>query len=157
MDILLISNEDICRSRIAQALLSSYGRGFKITTAGITEGSSVPNLVYDFMSNKGHEVSTKKPAPISNFVGQKWNLIMTLSKEAEEEVKLLNMQTDHLVSYKFEDPFADLSLDKEDLESQLSALYDDMYKELYEFYRDVLSELVMPRCTCGANTFCRCE
>ena len=38
-----------------------------------------------------------------------------------------------------------------------SALYETMYRELYEFYRDELSEQLLPRCTCGANTYCRCE
>ncbi|MBT9869619.1 hypothetical protein GPK99_12515 [Phocaeicola vulgatus] len=35
--------------------------------------------------------------------------------------------------------------------------YETMYRELYEFYRDELSEQLLPRCTCGANTYCRCE
>ena len=35
MDILLLSNEDTCRSRIAQELLHTFGRGMNISTAGV--------------------------------------------------------------------------------------------------------------------------
>ena len=38
MDILLLSNEDTCRSRIAQELLHTFGRGMNISTAGVMEG-----------------------------------------------------------------------------------------------------------------------
>ena len=35
MDILLLSNEDTCRSRIAQEFLHTFGRGMNISTAGV--------------------------------------------------------------------------------------------------------------------------
>ena len=34
MNILLVSNSDICRSRMAQKILSSFGHGTKIFTSG---------------------------------------------------------------------------------------------------------------------------
>lgn len=45
MDILLLSNEDTCRSRIAQELLHTFGRGMNISTAGVMEGNCVPDVV----------------------------------------------------------------------------------------------------------------
>ena len=47
--------------------------------------------------------------------------------------------------------------DETELEHRISELYETMYRELYEFYRDELSEQLLPRCTCGANTYCRCR
>ena len=34
-NILIVSNNDMCRSRMAQEILNSFGRGMKISTAGI--------------------------------------------------------------------------------------------------------------------------
>ena len=42
-------------------------------------------------------------------------------------------------------------------EERVRALYDIMHKELYEFFRSELMEKLLPRCSCGANTYCRCE
>ena len=42
-------------------------------------------------------------------------------------------------------------------EERVVALYDAMHKELYEFFRSELMEKLLPRCSCGANTYCRCE
>ena len=157
MDVLLISNEDVCRSRIAQELLYSFGRGMKITTAGLVDGKSVPASVSAVMSGKGYEISRKKSTHISMYTNQHWDSVITLCKDAEDEVKSLPLQTEHMAHFNFDDPFEETGLDEYEQEEVLSALYETMYRELYEFYRDELSELLMPRCTCGANTFCRCE
>ena len=58
MDILLISNEDTCRSRIAQELLHAFGRGMNISTAGIMEGNCVPDAVCNVMEQNGFSVSS---------------------------------------------------------------------------------------------------
>lgn len=42
MDILLISNEDACRSRIAQELLHTFGRGMNISTAELWKEIAFP-------------------------------------------------------------------------------------------------------------------
>ena len=39
-NILIVSNNDMCRSRMAQEILNSFGRGMKISTAGILAGNS---------------------------------------------------------------------------------------------------------------------
>ena len=59
--------------------------------------------------------------------------------------------------FSFDDPFQHIYEDETELEHRISELYETMYRELYEFYRDELSEQLLPRCTCGANTYCRCE
>ena len=157
MDILLISNEDTCRSRIAQELLNSFGRGLKITTAGVTEGNAVPDVVCTLMQQKGYEVSRKKPSHISTYSNRNWDFVIALSKDASDELKMMNLQTEHKADLIFNDPLEDMTLNEDELLEQVDALYQNMNKKLYEFYRDVLSEMVMPRCTCGANTYCRCE
>lgn len=43
-NILIVSNNDMCRSRMAQEILNSFGRGMKISTAGILAGNSVLTL-----------------------------------------------------------------------------------------------------------------
>ena len=157
MDILLVSLEDICRSRIAQGLLSSYGRGMRIETAGIAEGSHVPEVVCKVMEDNGHEVALNKPVALSSYVEQSWDYVITLCQEAADEVKYLPIRSNHIVHFDFEDSFKKRGLNEDEQEELVLEVYQEMDHQLYRFYRDELSEQLLPRCTCGANTYCRCE
>ncbi len=157
MDILLVSNDDSCRSRIAQELLNSFGRGMKISTAGIIEGSYIPDAVCNVMEQNGYDISRKKPSSVGAYTRQSWDYVITLCKEAEDELKYMNLKATHYARFYFDDPFIKRGQSGGEQEQQAAILYDAMYHDLYEFYRDELSEQLMPRCTCGANIYCRCE
>lgn len=153
MDILLISNEDTCRSRIAQELLHAFGRGMNIFTAGIMEGNGVPDAVCNVMEQNGYSISRKKPSGVGMYTHRSWDYVVTLCKEAEEELNFITLTAKRYVHFNFENH----SQNRSGNEEQIATLYEVMYRQLYEFYRDELSEQLLPRCTCGANTYCRCE
>ena len=157
MDILLVSQEDTCRSRIAEALLNSYGRGMSIKTAGIAEGNYVSDMVVKVMEDNGHEISMKKPSALSSFVEQSWDYIITLCKDALDEVNNRHIRSNHIVNFDFDDPFKSRGLNENEQEELLLEVFQNMDNKLYRFYRDELSEQLLPRCTCGANTYCHCE
>ena len=79
------------------------------------------------------------------------------TKKAEEELNFLTLNAKRQVHFNFEDPFKNRFQSEGEQEQQIATLYETMYRQLYEFYRDELSEQLLPRCTCGANTYCRCE
>ena len=60
-NILIVSNSDTCRSRMAQEILNSFGRGMKISTAGVLVGNSVPDVVCQVMEQNGYDFSRRKP------------------------------------------------------------------------------------------------
>ena len=157
MDILLISNEDMCRTRIAQELINSFGRGMKIFTAGIAEGNCVPDVVSEVMHEHGYEISKKKPSPLSMYIDKEWDCIITLSTDAAKEISSVIIKSNNIYKLNFEDALSDMGLSEDEIKNQVSALYEDMYHDLYEFYRDTLSDFLRPRCSCGANDYCRCE
>ena len=157
MDILLLSNEDTCRSRIAQELLHTFGRGMNISTAGVMEGNCVPDAVCNVMEQNGYGTSRKKPTGVGVYAHRSWDYVVTLCKEAEEEQSFLTLNAKRQVHFNFEDPFKNRFQSESEQEQQIATLYEIMYRQLYEFYRDELSEQLLPRCTCGANTYCRCE
>ena len=136
-NILIVSNNDMCRSRMAQEILNSFGRGMKISTAGILAGNSVPDVVCQVMEQNGY--------------------VITLCPEAEEVQKEMQGVVRKYVSFNFTDPFQGGIHVEDEQEERVRALYDIMHKELYEFFRSELMEKLLPRCSCGANTYCRCE
>ena len=92
MDILLLSNEDTCRSRIAQELLHTFGRGMNISTAGVMEGNCVPDVVCNVMEQNGYGISRKKPSGVGVYAHRSWDYVVILCKKAEEELKLPHPQ-----------------------------------------------------------------
>ena len=154
MDILLISNDDSCRSRMAEELLNSFGRGMKMTTAGVIEGNGVQDVLYDISMANGHELSRRKSATADKYADRAWDYIITLCSEAEQEAEALDLKADHKVHFDFADPFR---RGAGNLEQEIEVLHQEMFMKLYELYRSELSEQLLPRCTCGANTYCRCE
>ena len=157
MNILLVSNSDICRSRMAQKILSSFGYGTKIFTSGVLPGRVVPSSVVGVMEQNGYDCSRKKASDVDIYCHQPWDYVITLCEEAKEVEGDFNKEVKNWKHFSFDDPFQHIYEDETELEHRISELYETMYRELYEFYRDELSEQLLPRCTCGANTYCRCE
>ena len=83
--------------------------------------------------------------------------VITLCPEAEEVQKEMQGVVRKYVSFNFADPFRGGIHADDEQEERVVALYDAMHKELYEFFRSELMEKLLPRCSCGANTYCRCE
>ena len=156
-NILIVSNNDMCRSRMAQEILNSFGRGMKISTAGILAGNSVLDVVCQVMEQNGYDFSRRKPCDVATYAQQTWDYVITLCPEAEEVQKEMQGVVRKYVSFNFTDPFQGGIHVEDEQEERLRALYDIMHKELYEFFRSELMEKLLPRCSCGANTYCRCE
>lgn len=63
-NILIVSNNDMCRSRMAQEILNSFGRGMKVSTAGILAGNSVLDVVCQVMEQNGYDFSRRSPVTL---------------------------------------------------------------------------------------------
>ena len=82
---------------------------------------------------------------------------MAVRREAEESRKDFDNVVRNWKHFLYNDPFQAYYNDEDLVEQQVAEVYDLMHRQLYEFYRDELSEQLLPRCRCGANTYCRCE
>ena len=83
-NILIVSNNDMCRSRMAQEILNSFGRGMKVSTAGILAGNSVLDVVCQVMEQNGYDFSRRKPCDVATYAQQTWDYVITLCPEAAQ-------------------------------------------------------------------------
>ena len=84
MNILLVSNNDMCRSRMAQKILSSFGHGIRIFTSGVLPGRVIPSSVVGVMEQNGYDCSRKKASDVDIYCHQPWDYVITLCEEAKE-------------------------------------------------------------------------
>lgn len=105
MNILLVSNSDICRSRMAQKILSSFGHGTKIFTSGVLPGRVVPSSVVGVMEQNGYDCSRKKASDVDIYCHQPWDYVITLCEEAKEVEGDFNKEVKNWKHFSFDDPF----------------------------------------------------
>lgn len=95
---------------------------------------------------RGMKVYTAVIDDISNeYVNQSWDYIICICELADQIRKQFRGEVGQWRDFALES--ATLS-DKET---------EEFHRKIYELYRDELKERLLPRCTCGANDFCRCE
>lgn len=157
MNILILSNADSCRSRIAQALLSSLGKGMKIYSAGTAPAAEVHPLVLKLIKETGIEPDTRPPHSIYEYTNKSWDAVIVLSGTTDEIRNHFSKEVKHWYYLPFDEQFPTIPADGTDLWEGLLRLKEEIGKKIYELYRDELKEQLLPRCTCGANDFCRCE
>ena len=107
MDILLISNEDTCRSRIAQELPACIWQGNEyLLRQELWRGTAFPTAVCNVMEQNGFSVSRKKPSGVGAYTHRSWDYVITLCKEAGEELKFYHSGCQAAGRiFDFEDPF----------------------------------------------------
>ena len=103
MNILLVSNSDICRSRMAQKILSSFGHGTKIFTSGVLPGRVVPSSVVGVMEQNGYDCSRKKASDVDIYCHQPWDYVITLCEEAKEVEGDFNKEVKNWKHFSFDD------------------------------------------------------
>ena len=157
MNLLIISNADSCRSRIAQALLSSFGKGMKVYSAGTMPAAEIHPLVLKLIKETGIEPNTQPPHSIREYTNENWDHIIVLSGTADDIRNLFRKEVKHWYHLPFEDLFSTAAPSEAELWDRLIRLKEDIQRKMYELYRDDLREQLLPRWSCGANDFCRCE
>ena len=157
MNLLIISNADSCRSRIAQALLSSFGKGMKVYSAGTMPAAEIHPLVLKLIKETGIEPNTQPPHSIREYTNENWDHIIVLSGTADDIRNLFRKEVKHWYHLPFEYLFSTAAPSEAELWDRLIRLKEDIQRKMYELYRDDLREQLLPRCSCGANDFCRCE
>ena len=95
MNILILSNADSCRSRIAQALLSSFEKGMKIYSAGTAPAAEVHPLVLKLIKETGSEPDTRPPHSIYENTNKSWDTIIVLSETTDEIRNHFSKEVNH--------------------------------------------------------------
>ena len=157
MDILLIEVMRImCRSRIAQELLHTFGRGNEYFY-GRSYGRKLRSRCRMQCDGAKRLAYRVKAFRCWTYAHRSWDYVVTLCKEAEEELSFLTLNAKQQVHFNFEDPFKNRFQSEGEQEQQIATLTGNNVSATVRVLSRWLSEQLLPRCTCGANTYCRCR
>ena len=111
------------------------------------------------MEQNGYDCSRKKASDVDIYCHQPWDYVITLCEEAKEVEGDFNKEVKNWKHFSFDDPFQHVYGDETELEYRISELYETMYCELYEFYREMCirdRDFIVYRCADGIAVLYYC-
>ena len=136
--------------------VDAYNASLTRTTATALS-STKNNSAAATVGNHAIFVGNTASADIYEYTNKSWDTIIVLSETTDEIRNHFSKEVKHWYYLPFDELFPTISADGTDLWEGLLRLKEEIGKKIYELYRDELKEQLLPRCTCGANDFCRCE
>jgi arsenate reductase len=132
--ILVICTGNSCRSQMAEGYFRHLaGDRFEITSAGL-EPSVVNSTAIQVMKEDGIDISKHTSKDVAQFVGQKFDYIITVCDNARERCPFFPGQAER-IHWSFEDPGAAKGTEAEIL-VVFRKVRDQIRERIIEFLRD---------------------
>jgi len=129
--ILVLCTGNSCRSQMAEGYIKHLaGDRFEVTSAGL-EPSVVNPKAIQVMQNDGVDISHHISKDVNQFVGQKFDFIITVCDNAKERCPFFPGQAER-IHWSFEDPAATKGTEVEIL-AVFQRVRDQIKKEIHQF------------------------
>ena len=77
--VLIVCTGNTCRSQMAEGLIDHVlGDAWEVRSAGTEPGEAVHPLAIEVMREAGIDISGKKPEHVDRYLGQRWDLVVTV-------------------------------------------------------------------------------
>ncbi len=82
--VLILCTGNTCRSQMAEGFVNHLlGDAWSAFSAGTEPGERVHPLAVEVMREVGIDISGGRPEPVDQYIGQRWNLVVTVCDGAE--------------------------------------------------------------------------
>lgn len=139
MKILIVCNGNSCRSQMTESFLKKFDPLLEVYSAGLEPLDRVNPLAIKVMKEKGIDISNRYPKPISKFLNQDFDYIVTISDKAQESLPSFNGKVKNHVHLNFEDPSKADGFGESKLEI-FRKVRDSIEDHFYHFYKSHLVE-----------------
>lgn len=92
MKILFLSNQNSCRSQMAESILRFFGKSLEIYSARIKPADHISPKVIAVLAEIGIELKPTKPQHYSKFENLKFDYLITVGDETNEELKIPSLK-----------------------------------------------------------------
>lgn len=102
--VIILCTGNSCRSQMAEAFWRKYGAAhWDVVSAGTHPKQEVYPLAVQVMAEKGIDIRSQRPKDAGLFVGQEFDLVVTVCDNAERECPSFRTARRHL-HWPFDDP-----------------------------------------------------
>lgn len=139
MKIFFLSNQNSCRSQIAEAILKNFDHNLEIYSAGIEPVDHVSPVAIKVMQEIGINLKQHIPQHFSNFQDMEFDYLITVGDGTAEELKIPKLKFKRKMHLGFHNPYKN-SKNKEEIHQKCREIRDEIQTELDYFYNKILKK-----------------
>lgn len=140
MKIFFLSNQNSCRSQMAEAILKSFDKDLEIYSAGIYPVDHISPVAIEVLDEIGIKLSPAIPQHFSKFEQLEFDYLITVGDGTVENLKI-----PPIIKYRrkmhlgFQNPYKHFK-DRNDLTEKCKEIRDEIYAELDYFYNRIIKK-----------------
>lgn len=104
MKVLVLCTGNSCRSQMAEGFLRSFDPSLYIASAGTRPEKEVNPFAVKVMREKGIDISTQKPDPVTKYTTETWDFVITVCDGAKETCPVFTGNVKSRLHIGFDDP-----------------------------------------------------
>ncbi|MFW6309647.1 MAG: arsenate reductase ArsC [Prolixibacteraceae bacterium] len=140
MKIFFLSNQNSCRSQMAEAILRNFDKELEIYSAGIEPVDHVSPIAVEVMKEIGIDLQQQQvPRHYSEFDDLEFDYLITVGDGTHEELKIPPIRYKRKMHLGFRNPYS-ISENEEDIKQKCREIRDEIQTELDYFYFKMLKK-----------------
>ncbi|SHF74841.1 arsenate reductase [Mariniphaga anaerophila] len=141
MKIFFLSNQNSCRSQMAEAILRSYNKNIEIYSAGIKPTDHVSPIAIEVMAEIGISLKPQVPQHYSKFDDMEFDYLITVGDGTVEQLQVPPIKCKRKMHLGFHNPYQ-CSNDKEEIKQKCREIRDEIKTEMDYFYYRILKKQI---------------
>jgi arsenate reductase len=133
MRILILCTGNSCRSQMAHGFLQSFDSSLQVFSAGTQASGKLNEQAVEVMKEAGIDISHHTSDPISRYLGETWDYVITVCGGANEVCPTFSGNVKHRLHIGFDDPSHATGSD-EFIRSEFIRVRDEIREAFYRLY-----------------------
>ncbi len=139
MKIFFLSNQNSCRSQMAEAILRSFDKNLEIYSAGIEPVDHISPVAIEVLAEIGIELKPSEPLHYSKFENMEFEYLITVGDGTNEELKIPPIKYKRKLHLGFHNPYKRFR-NRDELKKKCREIREEIYSELGYFYHKILKK-----------------
>lgn len=139
MKIFFLSNQNSCRSQMAEAILRSFDKTLEIYSAGIKPVDHISPVAIEVLDEINVKLEPSAPQHYSEFENLEFDYLITVGESTSEELKIPPIKYKRKLHLGFHNPYKRFK-DREELKEKCRKIREEIYSELDYFYHKILKK-----------------
>ncbi len=133
MRILILCTGNSCRSQMAEGFLRKMDSSMEVFSAGTEPAKDVHPIAVKVMSELDIDISNNKPKSVTLFKDSKWDYVITVCGDAEENCPVFTGKVAHRIHIGLSDP-AKVNGTPSFVEAAFRSIRDEILDRFTKFY-----------------------
>ena len=139
MKVFFLSNQNSCRSQMAEAILRSFDKSLDIYSAGIKPVDHVSPVAIEVLAEIDIELKPAIPIHYSKFENIEFDYLITVGDGTNEELKIPSIKHKRKLHLGFHNPYKRFK-NRVELLEKCREIRDEILTEMDYFYHKIINE-----------------